>query len=341
MLRRPPLTRPPLLLDRDPADMQHVLGTNVVGAFATIQAFYPLLKVSCSAANLSCGQSGVLTRGCTARGWIAHVKGWAERHRSTPPCASARGAPSHGHIRLASAHAVGCPRSLSRDREGAVYSRSLISSTLVDLTFVLPVAQQKVDGVKAVVTISSLAGEMGPTSESARALDKPAGPLDNAVLAYKISKTALNQGDRPASDASVQLTAWQWEATADNTPRLHGGMSSTNRLNMHVAWTPTISLEPGLPLALYHSVCHARTARAAAISKCTESTVCFILLVTSLSANLNTSSGSKSMPLSALRAVTVQLANELKGEGFTFIAMHPGVIVFPCGTSCHTASGQY
>ena len=27
---------------------------------------------------------------------------------------------------------------------------------------------------------------------------------------------------------------------------------------------------------------------------------------------------------SALRAVTVQLANELKGEGFTFVAMHPG-----------------
>ena len=30
-----------------------------------------------------------------------------------------------------------------------------------------------------------------------------------------------------------------------------------------------------------------------------------------------------------LRAVTVQLANKLKGEGFTFIAMHPGMTVFP------------
>ncbi len=31
-------------------DLERVLGTNVVGAFSTIQAFYPLLKVSCSAA---------------------------------------------------------------------------------------------------------------------------------------------------------------------------------------------------------------------------------------------------------------------------------------------------
>ncbi len=51
--------------------------------------------------------------------------------------------------------------------------------------------------MKAVVTISSLAGAMGAASESARALDKPAGALDNAVLAYKVSKTALNQGARP------------------------------------------------------------------------------------------------------------------------------------------------
>jgi len=47
------------LLDRDPADMERVLGTNVVGAFATIQAFYPLLKVLLAAACLSCEQSGM------------------------------------------------------------------------------------------------------------------------------------------------------------------------------------------------------------------------------------------------------------------------------------------
>ncbi len=31
--------------NRDPAELQRVVGTNVFGAFATVQAFYPLLKV--------------------------------------------------------------------------------------------------------------------------------------------------------------------------------------------------------------------------------------------------------------------------------------------------------
>jgi len=48
--------------------------------------------------------------------------------------------------------------------------------------------------VKAVVTLSSLAGQMGPSSESARALDKPAEAFDRMQLAYKVSKSALNQG---------------------------------------------------------------------------------------------------------------------------------------------------
>ena len=39
------LRRVAVLLDRDPAEMERVVGTNVFGAFATIQAFYPLLKV--------------------------------------------------------------------------------------------------------------------------------------------------------------------------------------------------------------------------------------------------------------------------------------------------------
>jgi len=48
--------------------------------------------------------------------------------------------------------------------------------------------------VKAVVTLSSLVAQMGATSESARALDKPPAPFDRLQLAYKVSKTALNQG---------------------------------------------------------------------------------------------------------------------------------------------------
>ncbi len=35
-------------LARDPAELERVVGTNVFGAFATIQAFYPLLKVPLS-----------------------------------------------------------------------------------------------------------------------------------------------------------------------------------------------------------------------------------------------------------------------------------------------------
>ena len=62
--------------------------------------------------------------------------------------------------------------------------------------------------MKAVVTISSLAGEMGPTSESARALDKPLGPLDNAVFAYKVSKTALNAGEHPAGTVPSSAAVW-------------------------------------------------------------------------------------------------------------------------------------
>ena len=48
--------------------------------------------------------------------------------------------------------------------------------------------------MKAVVTLSSLAGQMGPSSDSARALDKPAEAFDRMQLAYKVSKAALNQG---------------------------------------------------------------------------------------------------------------------------------------------------
>ena len=48
-----------LRFDRDPAEMERVVATNVFGAFATIQAFYPLLKV----------QHGSPCLQIAARGW--------------------------------------------------------------------------------------------------------------------------------------------------------------------------------------------------------------------------------------------------------------------------------
>jgi len=54
--------------------------------------------------------------------------------------------------------------------------------------------QRKVDGVKAVVTISSSVAQMGRVSAVARALDAPLTPFDRFQFAYKVSKTGLNQG---------------------------------------------------------------------------------------------------------------------------------------------------
>ena len=52
----------------------------------------------------------------------------------------------------------------------------------------------KTDGVKAIVTMSSSVAQMGRVSESARALDTPLAPFDKFQFAYKVSKSALNQG---------------------------------------------------------------------------------------------------------------------------------------------------
>jgi len=51
-----------------------------------------------------------------------------------------------------------------------------------------------VDGVKAVVTISSSVAQMDRVSKAARELDSPLGPFDKFQFAYKVSKTGLNQG---------------------------------------------------------------------------------------------------------------------------------------------------
>ena len=54
--------------------------------------------------------------------------------------------------------------------------------------------QRKPGGMKAVVTLSSHAAQMGPGSAVARQLDVPVTPFDKLQFPLKVSKTALNQG---------------------------------------------------------------------------------------------------------------------------------------------------
>ena len=61
--------------------------------------------------------------------------------------------------------------------------------------------------MKAVLTLSSLAGQMGPSSEAAHALDKPAEAFDRMQLAYKVSKAALNQGALSETETAMTLAA--------------------------------------------------------------------------------------------------------------------------------------
>ena len=69
-----------------------------------------------------------------------------------------------------------------------------VQSCCLTTTLAGATAQKKTDGVKAVVTLSSSVAQIGRVSESARALDAPLGPFDRFQFAYKVSKTALNQG---------------------------------------------------------------------------------------------------------------------------------------------------
>ena len=54
--------------------------------------------------------------------------------------------------------------------------------------------QSKQGGRKLVVTMSSMGGCIGPTSQDSRELQKPLGFADGVIVPYKASKAALNQG---------------------------------------------------------------------------------------------------------------------------------------------------
>ena len=157
--------------------------------------------------------------------------------------------------------------------------------------------QRKTDGVKAVVTLTSLAAQLGGTSESARALDKPTTAFDKLQLAYKVSKAALNQGALTLPTTLARLAVLT-TALAGWTPRRSTRCQIRKRSNMQ--WQ--------------------------ASRRCSCST--------STKHRDAESTASLSLP-----AVTVQLGNELKGEGFTFIAMHPGATL-PCEEVLHVLASD-
>ena len=68
-------------------------------------------------------------------------------------------------------------------------------------------AQKKEGGRKTVVTMSSVGGCMGLCAEESRDPQEPLGFGDGIFLAYKASKTALNQGKSPAALYTVSCDA--------------------------------------------------------------------------------------------------------------------------------------
>ena len=169
------------------------MGTNVFGAFATIQAFYALLKVRASSRLRANEQLLPCTDACRDGVWQmtrgqAHFRSWFACQYTGHPCCW----PLAVTLILNEVPALAPAAAVSLNRlwhfqppsNPAAWSRAPPPDCL----------QRKVDGVKAVVTLTSSLGQMGRVSESARALDTPLGPFDTFQFAYKVSKAALNQG---------------------------------------------------------------------------------------------------------------------------------------------------
>ena len=76
--------------------------------------------------------------------------------------------------------------------------------------------QKKEHGRKTVLTMSSMGGVMSNSSADARDLDKAPGFSDGIMIAYKTSKSALNQ--RAPANASGQ-TQFGTLVTLSVTPR--------------------------------------------------------------------------------------------------------------------------
>ena len=153
-------------------------------------------------------------------------------------------------------------------------------------TLLRNVRQAKLGGRKTVVTLSSSMAQLERLAVDARVPGKPLGPFDTAQFAYKVSKTGLNQG------TAAHLPR----------PRYSGRPWRYSKRLWYQSWPPRLRCPFSIPS-------HCSTSSAWRLQA---------LLPRQL---LRTGRSSQGM---WLPAVTVQLANELKGEGFTFIAIHPG-----------------
>ena len=176
-------------------ELERVVGTNVFGAFATIRAFYPLLKVllRCLLPSESHALINMTSasRALTAMFHCDHVSGCY-----TSSCAriklhallSCRGWLQHCYLGSQRPLLTGSP-----DLQTVTYqTRHHARRSPPNVVHVHP--QRKTNGVKAVVTLSSSVAQMDRVSAAARALDAPLGPFDKFQFAYKVSKTGLNQG---------------------------------------------------------------------------------------------------------------------------------------------------
>ena len=158
--------------------------------------------------------------------------------------------------------------------------------------------------MKAVVTLSSSVAQMGRVSEAARALDTPLAPFDQFQFAYKVSKTGLNQGAPVLPRVSrfrlpLAKGGWALKSLCRGPAPLQPGRPRRRCRSPGLFHVMQVMCR--WKLAHHRPPCHARSPvlRSPSRSRCADR-------------------------FRATPAVTVQLANELKGEGFTFIAIHPG-----------------
>ena len=156
-----------LTMRRDPKDFDEFFHVNVAGLFATVQAFYPLLKVRL--AVLLTAQSDA----------AACALCFATTVNPLPGCLS-----HHDHWQTVGRHAL---RMHAERLSGGPQLESIADELLLDGM------QKKQDGRKTVLTMSSAMGIVSQASEASRDPAKPLGVTDGIMLSYKASKTAVTQ----------------------------------------------------------------------------------------------------------------------------------------------------
>ena len=163
---------------RDLADFRSVFEVNVIGAFGSIQAFYPLVKVRRTAAALRAVPRPAHPADTAPQTSDAASSSCVYAVSKPTPC-------ERGVMQHLAAHALGTSPCPVEAPDGARMTRS----------------QAKQGGKKVVAVLSS--GEASSISVSADAKDrgKPLAPMDVMQPAYRPSKAALNRRAALSADA--------------------------------------------------------------------------------------------------------------------------------------------